>query len=334
MSTEVVMPQMGESLSEGTVTKWYKKVGESVVRDEPLFDITTDKVDTEVPAPADGVLQEILVPEGETVAVGTVVARLGAGLGRRERPAPSENSQQVESARGATPSPGPTPPQASDSAGGHFKSPHEPTTFIRKPSPPHHPPSQPPGPSAGKAGREHYLSPAVVSLAAEHRLPMPELTQIHGTGADGRITKKDVQRYIEERKRRGPLPPTPPIPVSYPPPAYSPPGYHWTPPPYSPYAAGSPSAYPAPTSPPPADAMVPAPASAPVPAAPGPTSPEVPQQYLYKPEPEDTLVPMSVMRKQIAEHMIWSQQISAQVTSFTECDMYRIMRYRDEKRDA
>ncbi len=76
MSTEVVMPQMGESITEGTIVKWHKKPGERIDRDEPLFEITTDKVDTEVPAPAAGVLEQILVQEGETVAVGTVVATL------------------------------------------------------------------------------------------------------------------------------------------------------------------------------------------------------------------------------------------------------------------
>ena len=79
MSTEVVMPQMGESITEGTIVKWHKKPGERIDRDEPLFEITTDKVDTEVPAPAAGVLEQILVQEGETVAVGTVVATLGNG---------------------------------------------------------------------------------------------------------------------------------------------------------------------------------------------------------------------------------------------------------------
>jgi len=77
MPTAVVMPQMGESLSEGTITKWLKKPGERIERDEPLFEITTDKVDTEVPAPASGILERILVNEGVTVAVGTTVAEIG-----------------------------------------------------------------------------------------------------------------------------------------------------------------------------------------------------------------------------------------------------------------
>ena len=90
MSTEVKMPQMGESIAEGTLTRWFKKPGEKVVRDEPLFEISTDKVDAEVPAPADGVLEKILVEEGATVEVNTTVAMLGSGDGAASAPAAAE----------------------------------------------------------------------------------------------------------------------------------------------------------------------------------------------------------------------------------------------------
>jgi 2-oxoglutarate dehydrogenase E2 component (dihydrolipoamide succinyltransferase) len=271
MSTEVVMPQMGESITEGTIVKWHKKLGERIDRDEPLFEITTDKVDTEVPAPAAGVLEQILVQEGETVAVGTVVATLGNGA--------AETSTEASA-------------QPKVSAA-HFRSSHEPKTFQRKAKattpPPQTPQASPPPPGTTKQASAHEeggqrLSPAVISLANRHRLPMGELLSISGSGAGGRITKKDVQAYIERR------PPSPP-------------------------SATPPQALQAPAPPP-----VSASATAPLP----------PPQYLYRPEPDDKLIPMSGMRQQIADHMIWSQQISAQVTSFTECDMHRIVRHRDE----
>ncbi len=267
MPTAVVMPQMGESLSEGTITKWLKKPGERIERDEPLFEITTDKVDTEVPAPASGILERILVSEGVTVAVGTTVAEIGDG------------------AAAATTATAPTSSAAAPAAaGGHFRSSHEPTTFRRREA--SGPAAQPPAPAAPaettSGENRRPLSPAVLSLAAESGLDMQELMEIPGSGRGGRISKRDVERYLRQR----------------------------------------PAGRAAPT------ASVSTGTGAPVRSAPeGP-----PAHYLYQPEPGDKLVSMSPMRKQIAEHMIWSQQISAQVTSFTECDMHRIVRYRDAHR--
>lgn len=248
MPTQVVMPQMGESLSEGTITKWLKKPGDKVERDEPLFEITTDKVDTEVPAPASGILERILVNEGVTVAVGTAVAEIGeAGVATAE----------------AAPAPA--------ASGGHFRSSHEPTTFQRRGTTA---PPPPPSRAGGTTGENrHRLSPAVLSLASESGLDLQELLKIPGSGRGGRISRQDVERYLKERPERREAPAT---------------------------------------------------------VARGPEAP--PSHYLYQPELDDKLVPMSPMRKQIAEHMVWSQQISAQVTSFTECDMHRIVRYRDENR--
>ncbi|HEY7699196.1 MAG TPA: dihydrolipoamide acetyltransferase family protein, partial [Vicinamibacteria bacterium] len=256
MPTPVVMPQMGESLSEGTITKWLKKPGERVERDEPLFEITTDKVDTEVPAPASGILGRILVNEGVTVAVGTTVAEIGDG-------APETASAEAAPAPAA--------------GGGHFRSSHEPSTFQRRGAPA---PAPPPPPATGEnRGR---LSPAVLSLASESGLDIQELLKIPGSGRGGRISRRDVERYLSARGARAPM-----------------------------------AAAPMPAAPPAAIQSAPA----------GP-----PAHYRYQPEPGDKLVSMSPMRKQIAEHMIWSQQISAQVTSFSECDMHRIVRYRDESR--
>ena len=253
MPTAVVMPQMGESLSEGTITKWLKKPGERIERDEPLFEITTDKVDTEVPAPASGILERILVNEGVTVAVGTTVAEIG-------------------DAAAATAASSPPAPAA---GAGHFRSSHEPTTFERRGA------QQPaaPAPAGSSSGdKRRQLSPAVLALAAESGLDIQELLEIPGSGAGGRISQRDVERYLRERPAR------------------------------------------------PQAAMATAPSAIrSIPEGP-------PSHYLYQPEPGDKLVAMGPMRKQIAEHMIWSQQISAQVTSFTECDMNRIVRYREEHR--
>jgi pyruvate dehydrogenase E2 component (dihydrolipoyllysine-residue acetyltransferase) len=259
MTTAVVMPQMGESLSEGTVIKWHKKPGDRVERDEPLFEISTDKVDTEVPSPVSGIVRAILVGEGETVAVGTTVAEIA------DATAPAD------------------PPKASteSSGGGHFRSAHEPITFRRRTESSTAPASTPASPSASASAARASLSPAVLAFAAEHRLPIEELLTIPGSGAGGRISKRDVERYVEARKSPG-------------------------------------------------SSIAPPPSSGGPPAA--PASREVPAQYLYQPEADDRLVPMSSMRKQIAEHMLWSQQISAQVTSFTECNLHRIVRYRDEMR--
>ena len=286
MSTQVVMPQMGESIVEGTITKWHKKPGDPVERDEPLFEITTDKVDTEVPSPASGVLEQILVQEGETVAVGTVVGMVGDG------------KAVAASTAATTQETVPKAEQTTEGAG-HFRSSHQPKTFQRRdkqeaspistsvstsapPSPP--PPPEPPkAPVAAGGARHGQLSPVVAALAAKNHLPMEELLSIPGSGRGGRITKKDVLGYLARR----------PAAVIAPKPA--------------------------------------PPATAPVSPAQG-RSETPPAQYLYQPEPDDMLVPMNTMRQQIAEHMIWSQQISAQVTSFTECDMQRIVRYRDQHR--
>src|ERR1700691_492131 len=113
--TDVVMPQMGESIVEGTLTKWLKKAGEHVDRDEPLFEISTDKVDTEIPSPAAGVLKEVLVEEGKTVAISTVVGRIEEGAGNgasAPAPAAAKAPPEQKAAPAAAPKPAPAPPAA------------------------------------------------------------------------------------------------------------------------------------------------------------------------------------------------------------------------------
>ena len=179
------MPQMGESIVEGTITKWLKKPGDKVQRDEPLFEISTDKVDAEIPAPASGVLQEIKVGEGNTVQVNTVVGVIGDGNGVG---APA-------TAKAAAPAPSaPAPPKS-------------------EPAPP--PPSTPP-PTAYEAEEEADVrsSPLVRKLAREHNL---DLASIHGTGTGGRITKQDVLDYVKHRDAASPATaPSRPAPVSAP----------------------------------------------------------------------------------------------------------------------
>ncbi len=177
MPTEVVMPQMGESIFEGTITKWLKKPGDKVQRDEPLFEISTDKVDAEIPAPATGVLQEIKVSEGNTVQVNTVVGVIGDGNGAvATKPAPPP-------AAAATP-PSPPAPQAA------------------APTPP--PMAAPPAAAHEEEEEDVRSSPLVRKLAREHNV---DLSKVHGTGAGGRVTKQDILDFVEQR----PAPGAPPL---------------------------------------------------------------------------------------------------------------------------
>ncbi|HEX5888993.1 MAG TPA: 2-oxoglutarate dehydrogenase, E2 component, dihydrolipoamide succinyltransferase [Pyrinomonadaceae bacterium] len=178
MSTEVVMPQMGESIAEGTITKWLKKVGERVERDEPLFEISTDKVDAEIPSPAAGTLTEIRFKEGDTVEVNTVIAVLdGDGSGPSVQ-SPSPQPAAVE----PPPPPAPTPP---------------PPPVETKPEPPP-PPAKPAEPKPAEPTVEELRrtksSPLVRKIAQEHNV---DISQLEGTGLSGRVTKNDILSYIE-----------------------------------------------------------------------------------------------------------------------------------------
>lgn len=243
MYMDVVMPQMGESLAEGTVVRWLKKPGEEVKAEEPLLEITTDKVDTEVPAPTSGVLEEILIREGETVAVGTVLARIRSAEARAERVEKSSSDR------------------------GHFASDQEVIIFSR-------------GRREAKPEKEkmaargaNFYSPAVLSLAREAGLPLEELSRIKGSGAGGRVTRKDLAAYLEAREKTAAA---------------------------APEAVGISAAYPA--------------------------------VEAGRPE-EETIVPMTAMRKKIAEHMLLSQRVAAHVTGVTECDMTRIVDYREREKE-
>ncbi len=257
MPTDIVMPQMGESIFEGTITKWLKKPGDKVQRDEPLFEISTDKVDAEIPAPASGILQEIKVSEGSTVQVNTVVGVIGEGNGASAA-APSP-------AKAAPAAPAPPPPKKDMEA--RASSPVQPTEV-------------PASPTADED--DVRSSPLVRKLAREHNI---DLAQVPGTGAGGRVTKQDILDFVEGRVARAPSP-----------------------------AAVSPQ----PARPTPA-------------AIPGDRGP---QAARVSPAGVDDLVPMSQMRKIIAQRMIESRRTSAHVHAMFEVDLTRIVNLRNKLKNG
>ena len=204
-AVDVVMPQMGVSVSEGTVTKWLKSVGDNVAADETLLEISTDKVDTEVPSPGSGVLSEILVQEGETVAVGTLLARIGGEAGASaqqpaEVPEPptqaAADAANASSSEGTTAAPGQEQPLA------------PPTESVKQPS-------------NGSSESHTFVSPVVARIAAEHGI---DPQSVPGTGQGGRVTKKDILAFVAEdaTKARATAPPPPAAEPATPAPAHAP----------------------------------------------------------------------------------------------------------------
>jgi len=207
-AADVVMPQMGVSVSEGTITKWLKQEGEQIEADEPLLEISTDKVDTEVPSPASGIVTQILVPEGETVEVGTKLAVIGgeAGAPAEAPPAPAtaEAAAEAQAPSGAE-SPAPAPPPAPE-----------------------------PAPAAQQTNGDEqdgksFVSPVVARIASEHGV---DVSSVPGTGRGGRVTKKDILAFVESgaqaapAKEEAPAPapaPEAPAPAPQPAPAEAPP---------------------------------------------------------------------------------------------------------------
>jgi 2-oxoglutarate dehydrogenase E2 component (dihydrolipoamide succinyltransferase) len=261
---------MGESIFEGTLTKWLKKPGDKVQRDEPLFEISTDKVDAEIPAPASGVLKEVKVAEGATVQVNTVVGVIDAEGAAAAPAAPKPEAAPKAAAppaparppepavarkgNGARPQPAPEPARPREAVA------RQPETVIEFPS--------------AEEGQRVRSSPLVRRIAREHNI---DLAQVPGTGLEGRITKEDILRFVEQ------------------------------------HPAGAPSA---------AAVARPAAAAQPMPAVPGAAPVAVPGD----------LVPMSTMRKKIAEHMVASKRTSAHVHSIFEIDMTRIVKLRERER--
>jgi pyruvate dehydrogenase E2 component (dihydrolipoyllysine-residue acetyltransferase) len=197
MPTDIIMPQMGESIVEGTITKWLKKPGDKVQRDEPLFEISTDKVDAEIPAPASGVLQEIKITEGTTVGVNTVVGTIavdGESAAAPAKPAPAAPA---------------APPQATAGQASPLK---EEKKASAQPAASPAPSTPAPPPVAEE--EEARSSPLVRKIAREHGV---SLSQISGTGLGGRITKQDIMSFIERQGSAQPSAPTAPsVPVAAP----------------------------------------------------------------------------------------------------------------------
>jgi pyruvate dehydrogenase E2 component (dihydrolipoamide acetyltransferase) len=267
---DVVMPQMGESIFEGTITKWLKKVGDKVQRDEPLFEISTDKVDAEIPAPAAGVLSEIKVKEGTTVQVNSVVAVIG-GAGLQGKAAPA----QAAPAKPQAAQPQAVQAQPAQQQQPQAQQPQQVVTF--------------PASDRGQDGERLRSSPLVRRMARENNV---DLNQVPGTGLGGRISKSDIQSFIQQHGQGG----------------------------------GRPQMVSAPPQSRPAQQQ-----QAQQPQQQAQTQPvPVPQIQTVPGE----VVPMTPMRKKIAERMVESKHTSAHVHSVFKVDMTRIARFREKNRKA
>jgi pyruvate dehydrogenase E2 component (dihydrolipoyllysine-residue acetyltransferase) len=224
MATDVLMPQMGESITEGTVVKWLKKVGDSVQRDEPLLEISTDKVDAEIPAPAAGVVTDILAKEGDTVAVNSVLARLGeagevgAGASAAAAAAPGAPAPQVVEA--------PEAPRPVEAPPAHVNGGPAPAQAPAPPQPAPQARAVPAAPAVPEPAGKARSSPLVRNIARENSV---NLDEVPGTGLGGRVTKDDILNFLEQRKGApavapavAPAPTPAPIPAA-PAPAVAPP---------------------------------------------------------------------------------------------------------------
>ena len=282
--TSIQMPQLGETIVEGTILKWLKGEGETIERDEPLFEISTDKVDTEVPSPVGGTVTKILVEEGATVPVGTALAEIDSGEGAGDADSaggvsadagPGADGRQAAdgSQRGAEPPAAPAPPAA---AAASAPAPSGPSVGGSAPAVPAAPVAPAAASDAGvgveRGPRAGILSPLVRRMAAEHAI---DLSAVVGTGTGGRITKHDVESVIASG------------------------------------GAAAPTAVPA--------------------AAPAPTFASTAPAVAGAGE---EVVPMSKVRRLIAEHMHTSLQVSARAWNMVEVDFERIVRIRERAKDA
>ena len=320
---EVVMPQMGVSVSEGTITKWLKGEGDPIAQDEALLEISTDKVDTEVPSPGAGVVAQIVVQEGQTVEVGTVLAVIvpagsepagssvagsdgGADVGtvtQDEMPPPPATQAAADEAMAA----------ASEGVGDVSQAAEqtEPAQPSQQQAPAAQMPAQLPGapaaaPAAGGANGKTFLSPVVARIASEHDV---DVSQVQGTGTGGRVTKKDILAFVEAGAAA-------PASKNASPPA----------PPAEPASAAPEVATPAAPQPPPAAAP------AAVPSAPPQAAPKPQAQPVAELSPGESAEPMTAMRRGIAEHMRRSLDTSAHVTSAIEVDMSKVVAIRAKRK--
>src|ERR1051326_8348830 len=188
--TDVLMPQMGESIAEGTVSRWIKKVGDKVERDEPLLEISTDKVDAEIPSPVAGTLSEILVKEGETVAVNSVVARIAAEGAEAAAPPPPPPAPEPEPEKPATQAP---PPQPQAAAATEQNEDENVASLEER--------------------RRTKSSPLVRKIARENNI---DISQLQGTGISGRVTKNDILDYLQQPQQQPAQPTAAPTPAPQP----------------------------------------------------------------------------------------------------------------------
>jgi pyruvate dehydrogenase E2 component (dihydrolipoamide acetyltransferase) len=304
---DVIMPQMGESIAEGTVTKWLKNVGDRVERDEPLFEISTDKVDAEIPSPAAGVLKEIRVAPGTTVPINTVVGIVAAEDEAAAATAPPPVAPPPAAPTPpAPPVPPPTPvaaPEPPPAPAVQFQIEGEVSALLPSPAP-----ETPRAEATAEELRLTRSSPVVRRIAAEHQV---DIRSIPGTGIGGRVTKQDILSHIDTQ----PAAPEPLAPAAVAPTPEAPPPVPTAPP------APPPVAPPPVLSPPVAPPLVAsAAAAATAPASPGGARVEV--------------VPMSAIRRKTAEHMVLSKRTSAHVSTVFEVDMTRVDQLRQKHKAA
>lgn len=326
MSTTVSMPQLGESVAEGTIGRLLKAPGDRVERDEALVEVMTDKVNTEIPSPVAGVVERIVVQEGDVVPVGAPLLVIGEGVSSTATAAAeAEQSAGAAAPTGApsaaVPASSASPALTAEIAASGPPSAHESARALVE--------AGAPDEAASSAnGARKRASPFVRSLARKYGV---DLDQVSGSGLGGRVTKDDILKYIEER---GLEPAATPAPVS---PAVSAPAATVTAPaapaPPSVPAAPAPAA-PAPPAAPAAPAAAapaaPAPAAAPRVAAQAPTPAPAPAEL----GPDEELVPLTAMRRAIAEHMVRSVQTAPHAWGMVEIDVTRLVKLRASLLDA
>ncbi|WP_440065293.1 2-oxoglutarate dehydrogenase, E2 component, dihydrolipoamide succinyltransferase [Streptosporangium sp. OZ121] len=305
MPKSVQMPQLGESVTEGTVTRWLKKEGERVEADEPLLEVSTDKVDTEIPSPAAGILTKIVVAEDETVEVGAELAVIdengteGAAAPAQEKapepepepePAPQQQAQPASSIPQPAPqAQAPAPAQQAPAPAQQAPAPQQQAPQAQAPQTVQPSPSAPPSPISASepvaqpSGDSPYVTPLVRKLAGEHGVDLDALT---GTGVGGRIRKQDVLEAARDQRERAAAAQAPQAPQAQAPQA----------------------------------AQAPAQASA----------PQAPEPVVVDTTLRGRTEKMSRLRQTIAKRMVESLQVSAQLTSVVEVDVTKIARLRDQ----
>lgn len=303
---ELVMPKLGESIMEATILKWHKNVGDPVKQDETILDIATDKVDSEVPSTAEGVITEILFNVNDVVPIGTVIARISSGNGVETKPAaaaetPAPEAQPVTEAKA---------PESNTTTAPSFETPTLiAEAYYAEPEIPYTPAvtEEPSTELADKPIINRFYSPLVLNIANSENIPLSELERIPGSGNEGRVTKKDILQYVADKKSGN-------VPAYTPPPA-----------PQKPVAA-------------------PVTAAAPLEAKPAKEDASTdltPVSYSGKlSEPSEVvlsgvteIVEMDRMRKLIAKHMVNSVQTSPHVTSFAEADVTNMFEWRRKVKD-